>query len=58
MPLFWYAIADCRAYGPAGHDGSDHAEHNREPARLRFLVLPPCFPGSAVWGGEATNRPE
>ena len=52
------AIADCRAYGTAGYDGSDHAERRREHARLRFLVLPPCFPGSDVWGGEATNRPE
>jgi integrase len=42
-------------YGTARCDGSDHAESNREPARLRFLVLPLCFPGSDIWGGEATN---
>ncbi len=51
-------IADSRAYRTAGYDGSDHAERSREPARLRFLVLPLCFPGSDVWGGEAANSPE
>ena len=30
-----------------GHDGSDHAGHNREPARLR-LVLPHASPALDV----------
>jgi hypothetical protein len=42
-----------RSYAPL-----DASEVTGLRARLRFLVLPPCFPGCDGRGGEATNRPE
>jgi hypothetical protein len=35
-----------------------NAEGSPNPATLRFLLLPPCFPGFRAGVGEAKNGPE
>ena len=45
--------ADKRRFG-----GAAHAESGPKPATLRFLLLPPCFPGFRARGGEAKTAPK
>jgi hypothetical protein len=42
----------------AGYDASDHAERNREHARLRFLVLPHASPVSQTGVGKQKTAPQ
>src|SRR5208282_154650 len=60
-PSRWSAtapVAARRAGGKRWFMGAVHAEGDPNRATLRFLLLPPCFPGFSAEGGEAKTAPK